>query len=133
MREQLAQVGAEVQPVGTGAHDVAQARLVQRHLTAAERSDLVAVDVDAPHLVPQVGEAGSRHQADVPGADDAERLELLGHLPGTGRRPLATAITVSFEKSSPSVLSTHTTDEPILHLPRSLVNTAMRCSVPPVA
>ena len=56
-----------------------QARLVDRDLAALEARDLVGIDVDAVDLVAQLGEPRRRDQADVAGADDADRLAFGAH------------------------------------------------------
>jgi hypothetical protein len=58
--------------------------LVDRHLAAAQALDLRRVDVDAPHVVADLGEAGRGDEADVAGADDADGFALRGH--GGGRQ-----------------------------------------------
>ena len=51
-----------------------QAGLVDRDLAALEAGDLVGVDVDAPDLAAELGEAGRGDQADVAGADHGDRF-----------------------------------------------------------
>ena len=41
------------------------------HLAARERLDLLRHDVARPDLVPELGEAGGRHESDLADADDA--------------------------------------------------------------
>ena len=53
-----------------------EAGLVDRDLAALEALDLVGVDVDAPDLVAELGEAGRGDEADVAGADDADGFAL---------------------------------------------------------
>jgi hypothetical protein len=62
-------VGREVQPVS---RDVApdhlgQSRLVDRDAAVVEHVDLGAVDVEAQHVVADLGEAGAGHQSHVAG------------------------------------------------------------------
>ena len=45
-------------------------------LAAVQPLDLVRVDVDAPDLAAEVGEAGGRDKADVAGTDDADGFTL---------------------------------------------------------
>ena len=51
-----------------------QAGLVDRHLAAAQRLDLLGQDVARPDLVAELGEAGGGHEADPADADDAYRF-----------------------------------------------------------
>ena len=74
--EHLAHVGREVQPLGVLLHQLGQAGLVDRHLAARERLDLLGHDVARPDLVAELGEAGGRDEADPAHADDADRLSL---------------------------------------------------------
>ena len=79
MLHRLGQVGREVQPLALGREDLLESGLVDRHLAAAQQLDAFRVDVHAPHVVPELGETGGRHQADVADADDGEGLALGGH------------------------------------------------------
>ena len=54
--------------------ELLQARLPDRDPALLEALDLRRVDVDAADVVAQLGEAGGGDQADVAGADDADRL-----------------------------------------------------------
>ena len=74
MLERVGQVGREVQALAVARDELLEPRLVDRDLAAAQALDLLGVDVDAPDLAAQLGEAGGRHQADVAGADDADGL-----------------------------------------------------------
>ena len=51
-----------------------QAGLVDRHLAARERLDLLLDDVARVDLVAQLGEAGGGDEADPADADDADRF-----------------------------------------------------------
>ncbi len=64
--------------------------LVDRHLAGAQALDLGGVDVDAPDVAAELGEAGGRHQADVAGADHSDRGALWAHEAGkaSGAGPL---------------------------------------------
>ena len=64
----------EVEPAGGGValHQLAQARLVERHRPAPQERDLFLVDVDDRDVVAEVGQAGGRRQPDIPGADDRD-------------------------------------------------------------
>ena len=59
--------------------ELGQAGLVDRDLAALEALDLVGVDVDAPDLVAELGEAGRGDEADVAGADDADGFARAAH------------------------------------------------------
>ena len=61
-----------------------QARLVDRDLAAAQRLDLVGVDVAGDHPMAELGEAGRGHEADPADPDHADRLSL-GSLPAFPR------------------------------------------------
>jgi hypothetical protein len=71
------QLGREVEALSVGGDRLCQAGLVDRDLAAVETLDLAGVDVDAPDVVPEFGEAGGRHQSDVAGADHGDRFALL--------------------------------------------------------
>ena len=78
--ERVGDVGREVQPLAVlAATSSARPGLVDRDLAALEALDLVGVDVDAPDLVAELGEAGRRDEADVAGADDADGFALPSH------------------------------------------------------
>ena len=68
------EVGREVQPLGVAREQLLQARLVDRHLAAAQALDLLGVDVHAPDVAAELGEAGRRDEADVAGADHSDGL-----------------------------------------------------------
>ena len=57
--------------------ELLEAGLVDRDLAALEARDLVGVDVDAPDLVAELGEAGGGDEADVAGADDPDGLAFV--------------------------------------------------------
>ena len=67
----LHQAGREEQPLLAHVlgNELREARLEDRHLAAGECGDLVGVLVDAGHDVAEVGKAGARDEAYVPGAD----------------------------------------------------------------
>ena len=46
-----------------------EAGLVDRHLAALERRDLVGVLVDADDVMAEIGKAGAGNEADIAGAD----------------------------------------------------------------
>jgi hypothetical protein len=77
--EHLRHVGGEVQPLGVLGDQLGQARLVDRHLAAAQRVDLGGHDVARPDLVPELREAGGRDEANPANADDADRFLLFRH------------------------------------------------------
>ena len=72
-------VGREVEPLGVLRHQLRQARLVDRHLPAAQRLDLLRHDVARPDLVSELREAGSRHEADPADPDDPDRFACGVH------------------------------------------------------
>jgi hypothetical protein len=67
-------VGGEPETAGgdVGAHDVEQPRLVDRHAAGFENADLLGIEVEAEHVVADIGEAGAGNQADVAGADHGD-------------------------------------------------------------
>ena len=75
--EHLGHVGGEVQALGVLRDQLGQAGLVDRHLAARERLDLLGQDVARPDLVAELGEAGGGDQADPADADDADRFLLV--------------------------------------------------------
>ncbi len=77
--ERVAELGREVQALAVAADELREARLVDRDLARAQPLDLLRVDVDAAHLGPELGEAGGGDEADVAGADDADRFALGAH------------------------------------------------------
>ena len=78
--------GREVQPLGVAREQLLQAGLVDRHLAGAQPLDLGGVDVHAPHLAAQLGEAGGGHQPDVAGADHSDWLARGAHEAGKASR-----------------------------------------------
>ena len=74
--ERPAELGVEVQALAVSRQQLLQPGLVDRRLTGAQAADLLGVDVHAPHLAAQLGEAGSGHQSHIAGADHADRLAL---------------------------------------------------------
>ena len=84
---------------------------MERHLAEPERLDLLRHDVADDDLVPELGEADPRDEADPAGAEDAHPSHGPGlYFPcfpaGSGFRPAAIAIIVSFESESSSVFTT---------------------------
>ncbi len=53
-------------------HHRLEARFENGDLAAPQPRDLLLVDIEAQHLVPDVGQAGARDEADVAGPDDAD-------------------------------------------------------------
>ena len=74
--QRLGQIGGEVQPLRVARQQLLQARLVDRHLAAAQALDLLGVDVHALHLAAELGEAGGGDQPDIAGADHSDRFAL---------------------------------------------------------
>ena len=72
-------VGGEVQPAGgvVGLDHRLQARLVDRDHAAIEPIDLGRVDVDADHVVADLGQARAGDQADIAGAEDGDAHGLI--------------------------------------------------------
>jgi hypothetical protein len=70
----LGRVGGDGEPAAATlrAHDLPAGRLVDRDLAALQQLDLALVDVEAQHVVADVGEAGAGDEADVAGSDDAD-------------------------------------------------------------
>ena len=58
--------------------------LVDRHLAPAQPLDLLGVNVHAPYVAAELGEAGRRDQADVAGADHPDWLARGAHRGGEG-------------------------------------------------
>ena len=63
------------------AQQVGEAGLEERHAARGEQLDLRGVDVDADHVVPELGHAGRVHRAEVAAADH-RKLHAL-HPSGT--------------------------------------------------
>jgi hypothetical protein len=73
-------VGGEVQPAGghIATHHVLQAGLVDRDAAVFQDLDLGGVQVQAQHIVADLGQAGARDQADITGADDSDFHAIPG-------------------------------------------------------
>ncbi len=67
-------VGGEHQPPGLAValDQVLQAGLVDRHAAIVEQRDLFFIDVEAEHIVAELGQAGAGDQADITAADDGD-------------------------------------------------------------
>ena len=74
MLDAFCRVGRELEAPGreVALQQVVQPRLVDRRLAALEHLDLALVDVDAQHVVADLGEARARDQADVAGTENGE-------------------------------------------------------------
>ena len=72
------QLGRKAQAPGlhVGGDQIVEARLVDRHLAALQRRDLVGVLVDAGDVMAEIGKAGPRNEADVAGADHCNAHEV---------------------------------------------------------
>src|SRR5262249_18717490 len=77
--EQLLHVGGEGEALGVALDQLAEARLVNRDLTARERLDLLGEDVAGDHRMADLGEAGGGDQANPADANDADRFLLWAH------------------------------------------------------
>ena len=60
------------QPAGVAGDHVRQAGLVDRDIAGVQRRDLVRHDVAHDHLVAEICETGTGHQADVPGSEHGD-------------------------------------------------------------
>ena len=76
--QDLGDLGREVEAVAVALDQLGQAGLVDRDLAAAERVDLLGVDVDRVDLVAQLGEAGRGDETHPAHSDYAYRFSL-GH------------------------------------------------------
>jgi hypothetical protein len=76
--ERIRDVRREMQAVLVLGDELRQARLVDRDLARLQALDLLGIDVDAVDVAAEGSEASCRDQADVPGADDADRLAFSG-------------------------------------------------------
>ena len=74
--ERVGDVGREVQAIAVALDELGEARLPDRDPALLEALDLGLVDVDAPDVVAQLGEAGGGDQADVAGPDDPDGLSV---------------------------------------------------------
>ena len=74
----------------------------------AQRLDPLRDDVADDDVVAELGEARARDEPDVAGAEDRDprHARRLAYRRGSGFRPLAIAIIVSFESESSSVFTT---------------------------
>ena len=68
--------GREGEPGGVVGDELLEPRLVDGDLTPLQPGDLRLVDVHAHDVVPEMGEADGRHEADVPGTDDPDRSDI---------------------------------------------------------
>ena len=64
-------VEREREPLAVALEQLRDVALVERHLAAPERLDLLGHDVADDDLVPELGEAGPGDEADPAGAEDA--------------------------------------------------------------
>ena len=70
--DRLGDVQGEAEPVGVPRDQLGQPGLVDRHLAALEGRDPIGEDVADDDRVAEIGEAGTRDEADVPGAEDRD-------------------------------------------------------------
>jgi hypothetical protein len=78
--DRLGDVGREGQPLAVPLEELVEPRLVDRHLTAPERVDLLHDDVADRDGVPQLGEARPGDETDVAGAEDGDAMRVgLAH------------------------------------------------------
>ena len=105
--ERLVDVERVAQTLRVAREQLLEARLEDRHLAAAKRVDLLRHDVADGDVVPELGEARAGYEADIAGAEDSDpRHGCLPYRLGSGFKPFAIAIIVSFESVSVSVLTT---------------------------
>ncbi len=81
-----------MQAAGMLDHQLAEAGLVEGHLTGRELRHLRLVDVHRPDLVALGCEAGGGDESDPADADDADRLELIFRFGHGGEEYLAAAV-----------------------------------------
>jgi hypothetical protein len=74
--EQLAHLGGEGEPLAVALDQLRQAGLVDRHLAAAERLDLLRDDLAEHDPMAELGEAGRGDQPDPAGPDYPDRFPL---------------------------------------------------------
>ena len=78
--DRLCDVRREGQPVTVPLEELVQPRLVDRHLAAPERLDLLHDDVADGNRVSQLGEACPGYETDVAGAEDGDPMRVgLAH------------------------------------------------------
>ena len=65
-----------MESIGDRPQKLVQPRLVNRHLAGLEAGDPVGVDVDAPHVGPQLRKPRRRDEAHVAGPDYGDRLSV---------------------------------------------------------
>ena len=120
--DRLGHVGREDEPLGVARQEVVEPGLVNRDLAAAQRGNALGDDVADDDVVAELGEAGTRDEADVSGSEDCDAFWLGTHgraqdsrtgevvryrsTAPKGLRPFAIAIIVSFESRSRSVFTT---------------------------
>ena len=75
----LDDVRRERDPFAVSLEQLVEARLVDRHLAAAQRIDLLGNHVADDHAVPELREAGAGHQTDVPCAEHGDPLVVGPH------------------------------------------------------
>ena len=97
------QVGGEGDPLGRdiAPEQLLEARLVDGRLAPPERLHLGLVHVDTGHEVARLGEAGARHEADVPGSHHCDSHAPAA--PSKGARPYST---LPCSATSPSARAT---------------------------
>ncbi|KAG1308755.1 hypothetical protein G6F63_016458 [Rhizopus arrhizus] len=82
-------IGGERQPRRgmVGLHHRLQARLIDRDDAPVEAIDLGLVDVDADHLMTNVGQAGAGHQPYITGTENRNAHVRAGSVVAYGRTP----------------------------------------------
>src|SRR5690606_21463626 len=67
-------VGREPQPARgeVAAQEIVEPGFVDRHLAGRQLSDLLFIDIEAEHVVPEFGEADGVRRAEIPGTDEGE-------------------------------------------------------------
>ena len=103
--EQLAHLGREGEPLGVALEQLSEARLVDRHLAAGERLDLLGDDVARDHRVAELGEAGGGDQADPSDPDHADRLSVSPSSLRPPRFGFALGISTLAERAMPTIWS----------------------------
>ena len=80
MVEHRGELGLEVKTLRVLGDQLGQAWLEDRNVSRPQIGDSLRIDVTAPHVVAQLGEAGGTHQAHPSDADDADRSFAAAHV-----------------------------------------------------
>ena len=121
VRRRLVRVERERHSLGVPLDELDEAGLVEREPSFAQRVDPLGGDIPDHDVVAELGEAGSRDDADPAGTEDPDLAHCF--FPPSGRRPRAIESIVSLESVSRRVFTTQ-------YVPLSVRSTTMWSRAP---